>query len=137
MPHHKKKFQQQIVSHTSLTQIHRTCINFLKTYKKKFQRRFGHTTKPRHHTKKKTFLSSKTSNQFLKKFAAGAKTKISRYQNSSFFKMRRYVILLAFSLLTCSNSWSWITWSPIKEDVRSYWYVDFSNADLNVSIELF
>lgn len=36
---------------------------------------------------------------------------------------RRYVILFAFSLLTCSNSWSWITWSPIKDEVKEYWNV--------------
>ena len=43
--------------------------------------------------------------------------------------MRRYVMLLAFSLLTCSNSWSWITWSPIKDRVKLYWNVSNSAVD--------
>ena len=36
---------------------------------------------------------------------------------------RRWLVLLSFSLLTMSNSWMWITWSPIEAHVAALWNV--------------
>ena len=39
----------------------------------------------------------------------------------------RWRVLGAFSLLTCMNSWMWITWSPIAPALTSYWNVPSSS----------
>lgn len=39
----------------------------------------------------------------------------------------RWKVLCAFSLLTCMNSWMWITWSPIAPALISYWNVPSSS----------
>ena len=42
---------------------------------------------------------------------------------------KRWLVLASFSLLTLSNSWMWITWSPIETQVATYWNVTDTQVD--------
>ena len=42
---------------------------------------------------------------------------------------KRWLVLVSFSLLTLSNSWMWITWSPIETQVATYWNVTDTQVD--------
>lgn len=41
----------------------------------------------------------------------------------------RHVVLFSFALLTISNSWMWITWSPITKDMEEIWGVSSPEVD--------
>ena len=47
---------------------------------------------------------------------------------------RRWIILLAFTMLTVSNSWVWTSWSPIASEVATFWSVPLSSVDALASI---
>ena len=42
---------------------------------------------------------------------------------------KRWIVLASFSLLTMTNSWMWITWSPIENAVAQRWNVTDSSVD--------
>lgn len=41
----------------------------------------------------------------------------------------RHLVLFSFAMLTISNSWIWITWSPIAKDMELLWGVTSSEVD--------
>lgn len=42
---------------------------------------------------------------------------------------RRWIVLASFFLLSMSNSWMWITWSPLAEKAARFWDVSIDAVD--------
>lgn len=42
---------------------------------------------------------------------------------------RRWLVVAAFAMVSFSNNWIWITWSPIATLVAAYWNVPISSVD--------